>query len=392
MTPFHAGAAALLTAIALAAPSAAQDASKPRPVSDGRRAETAAGFFGTAELPRGFAVFAQQSERQRQSAGSAVRQRSAAERARAQADARRLAQQREFANWPEATEIFSRTLRLERNGTFDLQTLAGDVVITGGRGDGVRIEATKRVRHRIPAQARTALAEIQIDIAERGGNVELRTEQPRRRLLWTAVDYVISLPSSANVIVGTGSGNVRVANVSGELRANTADGNITASGVRRVRHLSTMRGNVDVSNAEADELSANTLQGDVILRNIKARGLDLNTVTGDVRLVDVQMNRARLETTAGDIEYAGPLARSGRYIFLTHSGNIRVNPLGNAGFDLEAHSFTGDIRSDYALNLIDRVATRARRAPERTLRGTFGDAAAVLTARSFSGDIQIVRK
>jgi DUF4097 and DUF4098 domain-containing protein YvlB len=194
------------------------------------------------------------------------------------------------------------------------------------------------------------------------------------------------------VIIGTGSGNVRIANVAGELRANAADGTITASGVRRVRHLSTMRGNVEVSDAEADELSANTLQGDVTLRNLKGRVLDLNTVTGDVRLVDVQMNRARLETTAGNIEYAGPLARSGRYVFLTHSGNIRVSPLGSAGFDLEAQSFTGDIRSDYRLKLIDQFAARARREVERTLRGTFGDAAAVLTARSFSGDILIVRK
>ena len=361
MRPFHAVTIALLSATALAAPSAAQD----RKVGEVWR----------------------QVDAKRQAAQSAARQ---APRARAQAPTR-LAQQREFLQWPEVTEAFSRTLRLGRNGTFDLQTLAGDVVITGGRGDDVRIEATKRVRHRLPAQARAALPQVQIDIARRGGTVELRTAQPRRRTLWTAVDYVVSVPSGANVIVGTGSGNVRVANLSGELRATAADGNITVSDVRRVRQISTMRGNVEVSNAVADELNANTLQGDVIVRNLKARVLDLNTVSGDVRLVDVEMDRARLETTAGNIEYAGPLARSGRYVFLTHSGNIRVNPLGNAGFDLEAYSFTGDIRSDYRLTMIQELTTRARRAAERTLRGTFGDAAAVLTARSFSGDIQIVK-
>jgi hypothetical protein len=384
MRRFPVAAAALLAVIALAAPSAAGQAPSP-----GAPASKATPGPWILSRPRASNA---QLARQRQSGPTEVRQRLAAQRAREQADQRRAAQQREFLNWPEVTETFSRTLRLGRNGTFDLQTLAGDVVITGGRGDQVRIEATKRVRHRVPAQARAVLPEVRIDIAERGGNVELRTEQPRRRALWTSVDYVVSVPSGANVIIVTGSGNVRVENVAGELRANAADGNITASGVRRVRQISTMRGNVDVSDAEADELSANTLQGDVILRNLKGRVLDLNTVTGDARLVDVQMSRARLETTAGDIEYAGPLARSGRYEFLTHSGNIRVNPIGNAGFDLEAHSFTGDIRSDYRLNLIDRLATRVRREAERTLRGTFGDAAAVLTARSFSGDILIVRK
>ena len=318
----------------------------------------------------------------------------AAERQRRQAEAR-AAQQREVDSWPEATETFSRTLRLGRNGTFDLQNVVGDVAITGGRGDDIRIDATKRVRHRALAQARAALAEVVIDVAERGGNVELRTEQPRRRAVWAAVDYTVRVPSGANVTVVTVSGNVRVSNVSGELRASAADGSVTAADVRRVRLISTMRGNVEVSNAESDELSATTLQGDVLLRNLKGRVLDLNTVTGDVRLVDVQMDRARLETTAGDIEYAGPLARSGRYEFHSHSGNIRITP-SDGGFDLDANSFNGDVQTDYILKRLDDATARGRRGGPRTeqrsLRGTFGDAAAVLTARSFSGDILIVRR
>lgn len=312
------------------------------------------------------------------------------ERLRRQAEERRSAQQRLIESWPELTDTFSRTLRLGRNGTFELQNTTGDIVITGGRGDDVRIEATRRVRHRLQAQARAAMAEIRIDIIERGGNIELRTEQPRRRAVWAAVDYVVNVPSGANVTIGTLSGNVRISNVAGELRATVADGSVTASGVRRIRAISTVRGNVEVADSESDELTASTLQGDVLLRNLKGRVLDLNSLTGDVRLVDVQMNRVRLETTAGDIEYAGPLARSGRYEFVTHSGNIRVTPTGNAGFDLAADTFNGDVRSDYTLRIADAAPDRTRRA--RSLRGTFGDGAAVLTARSLSGDILIVRR
>jgi hypothetical protein len=318
-----------------------------------------------------------------------ARQLETIDRARRQSDARRSAQQREFSGWPEVTERVSHTLRLGRNGTFELQNLAGDVVITGGRGNDVRIDAIKRARHRTASMARSVLPEMQIEIVERGGNVELRTNQPRRRGVWTAVDYLVTVPTGANVVLGIGSGNVRVSNVSGELRADTADGDLTAAGVRRVRHLRTMRGNIDVSDAQTDEFSANTIEGDLLLRNLKGRVLDLNSVNGDVRLVDVAMNRARLQTMAGDIEYAGPLARSGRYEFATHSGNIRLHPSGGTGFDLEAHSFAGDIRSDY---LLKQIGDAARRLPERMLRGTFGDAAAVLTARTFSGDILIVRR
>jgi DUF4097 and DUF4098 domain-containing protein YvlB len=399
MTTFVRAAAVALVALTLAAPTSAQQAS----------ADARARRIATAEQQRREATRAKLIARQVQTqtptrlrgAAELLRQRDAQrlaqqrdverERVRQAAEALRLAQQREIESWPEVTETFSRTLRLGRNGTFDLQNVTGDVVITGGRGDDVRIEAIKRSRHRQQAQARAALAQIRIDIVERGGNIELRTEQPRRRALWAAVDYVVNVPNGANVTIGTVSGNVRISNVAGELRASAADGNVTASGVRRIRTISTVRGDVEVADAETDELNASTLQGDVLLRNLKGRVLDLNSVTGDIRLVDVQMNRARLETTAGDIEYAGPLARSGRYEFVSHSGNIRVSPTGNGGFDLEADSLRGDVRSDYALKLFESTPDRPRR-NARSLRGTFGDAAAVLTARSFSGDILIVRR
>jgi DUF4097 and DUF4098 domain-containing protein YvlB len=214
---------------------------------------------------------------------------------------------------------------------------------------------------------------------------------PRRRDVVAAVDYTVTLPSGANVVVGTGSGHVQIRNVSGELRATTLSGNVTASSVRRVRHISTVSGNVDVSDGEADELSANTVDGDVIVRNLKGRVLDLRTVTGDVRLVDLDLDRASLQSMAGDLEYAGRLARSGRYEFQTHSGNIRLMPEGNPGFDLQASTFNGDVRSDFTLRILPNPQPGARR-PPRSLRGTFGDAAAVVTAESFSGDILIVRK
>lgn len=298
---------------------------------------------------------------------------------------------REYERWPEVSEVVSRMARLGRDGTFEMQSVAGDVLITGGRGDEVRIEATLRARHRSSSAARGLLREIRVEALERGGNVQLRTGQPRGRSVWTAVDYVITVPSRANVVVGLGAGNVRIRNVSGEIRAETADGDLAASDVSRLRHLRTMRGTIEVVDAQADELSATTVQGNLLVRNLKGRVLDLNSVNGDVRLIDVDTSRARLQTMAGDIEYAGPLSRSGRYELLTYSGNIRVTPSGGAGFDLEAYSVAGNVRSDYSLRRRDTPA-RPPRSDDRTIRGTWGDAGAALTVRSYSGDIVLVRR
>jgi DUF4097 and DUF4098 domain-containing protein YvlB len=275
-----------------------------------------------------------------------------------------------------------------RSGTLDLQNAAGKIVVKGGGGDEVRIDAIKRVRHRIESSARAALPDVRIDVTERGGNVEVRTQQSRRGNVASAVEYTVALPGGASVVLNTVSGDIEVTNISGEVRAHSVGGSITAASVRRVRELRSVSGTINVSDAETDELTAHTLGGDVLVRNLKGRVLDLQTVTGDVRLTGIEVDRARLESMAGDLDYEGRLTRSGRYDFQTHSGDIRLTPSGNPGFDFQATSFSGDLRSDYTLKVLQEDS----RAPGQSLRGTFGNAAAAVTAGSFSGDVSILRR
>ena len=255
----------------------------------------------------------------------------------------------------EASEPFSRIVRLVNGGTFDLQNVAGDVMITGG-GREARIDAVKRVRDVNDTRAQALLGAIRIEIAERGGNVEVRTLHPRTPTAGrAAVDYTITLPPNANIILRSASGNLHVQNMSG------------------------------------DELTANTLSGNVVLRDLTSRILELHTVLGNMQLHDVATQRAMLQSMQGNLEYAGRLMRTGRYQLQTHRGDIRVVPSGDAGFDLEAMTFSGDLRSDFVLKLLQQPRPGPRPPVQRILRGTFGDAAAALTATSFGGDIIIVK-
>ena len=212
----------------------------------------------------------------------------------------------------EASESFSRTVRLVSGGTFELQNAAGDVTITGGGGREARIEATKRVRGASDARARAMLDTIRIDVAERGGNVEVRTLRQRGPGNAT-VDYTITLPENVNVILRSASGNLSVLRMSG------------------------------------DELRMNTLSGNVVVRELKGRMLDLHTVSGNMLLQDIAAQHALLESMAGNLEYAGRLLPTGRYQFQTHRGDIRVTPSGNPDFDLEAMTYKGELRSDFVL-------------------------------------------
>jgi len=251
-------------------------------------------------------------------------------------------------------------VRLGRNGAVNVSNIAGDIVITGGGGDDVRIEAVKRARGRDDADGRARLQDVTIEVRELPNRVDVRTEYPRtggRRNWFVAVDYTITLPQAASVTVKTVSGDVRVTNARGDLTAETVSGDVTAAGARR--------------------------------------SLSLRSVSGDIRMTDTEVERAEARTVSGNVEYAGRLARNGDYEMDTHSGNVLLN-VDTSGFDLEASTFSGDVRSDYALTLggtqVRTVNGRGRGRPGRGIRGTFGDAGARLSLRSFSGNIVIDRR
>ena len=332
-------------------------------------------------------------------AAPATAQDGAAQRARAREQAQqareRAAQERRARNQErqgqEYTESFSRTLRLGRNGTFDLSNVSGDIVVTGGGGDDVKVDAVKRVRSRSEGDAKALLQAILIQVSERSGLVEVRTELPRRRNWSGGVDYTVALPSGANLAIHSVSGDLRITNVRGELRAETVSGDVVGSGLGRARSLRTVSGDLQLTDAAGDTLELGSVSGDVIVRGLKARSIDLESVSGSLRLSEVESERVSFNTISGDIDYDGRLARNGRYDMQTHSGDIHVTAAGNTGFDLDASSFSGDIRSDFQLSGAATAAATQRRRT-REVRGTFGDASAILTLKSFSGDVILTRR
>jgi hypothetical protein len=323
--------------------------------------------------------------------------------AQRQAEARRAAQRAreaerqrrdEARRGPEYTDKLSKTLRLGRNGTFDLQNVSGAVVVTGGGGNEVRIDAIKRVRNRNESEARALLQAIDVRMEERNGNVEVRTDYPRRN--WSGgVDFTVTLPRDANVILRSVSGDLRVASLNGDLRAETISGNLVATSVKRIRQAKTISGDLEITDTDGDEVAAQTISGTLMARGIKARSVDLQSVSGDLRITDVESDRTFVRSISGSIEFSGQLARNGRYEFQSHSGDVRVTPLGSPGFTIEASTFSGDLRSDYPLTLQGNPPNTSltNRGPNRRpLRATFGDGGAMLTLQSFSGNITVVKR
>jgi DUF4097 and DUF4098 domain-containing protein YvlB len=117
-------------------------------------------------------------------------------------------------------------------------------------------------------------------------------------------------------------------------------------------------------------------------------------VSGDLQLSDLQAERLTAKTLSGNVEFIGGLERGGRYEFHAHSGNVRlVLPANIPGFEMDASTFSGSVRTDFPVTLRSTADAGGRRTTtNRAIRGSFGDATAILSLRSFSGNIVIARK
>ena len=299
----------------------------------------------------------QQELREQRATSSAEAQSNAQAQKEAVAQGRGRAARGQRGGQAEANETFTRIVHLERGATFDLQNVVGDITITGGSGREGKIEVFKRVRAFTNGRAQQVLPQIKVEIAERGGNVEVRTMHPMglRGPGEARVDYVVTLPTNTNLTLRSSSGNLLVQNMSG------------------------------------DELNVDTLQGNVTVSDLQSRMLELHTVMGDMLLRNIAAQRAIVQSMRGNLEYAGPLQRTGRYRLQAHNGNIRFIPSGAPGFDLEAMTYSGDLRSDFALTMLQQPPTPRRPNAQKILRGKFGDASAMVTVSTFGGNIVILK-
>ena len=291
------------------------------------------------------------------------------------------------------TEKFSKTVPLPKGGSLDLSNISGDIVVTGGAGDQVVIDAVKR------GKTAEDLKLVQIEVTAGANRVEVRTQYPQeRRNVNVSVDFTVTVPRAAGVTVRSVSGDLKLATIDGALTAESVSGDVNVTSAAQLESAKTVSGDVTVEKAASEgDISVASVSGDVTLTAVKARGIEANSVSGGATLADVTCSRAKAKSVSGDIVFGGPLAKGGRYGFQSHSGDITIYTDGKAGFELNASTFSGDISSD--LKIVSTFGSegeggqpgrRPKSGPGQRIHGTFADGGAFLELSAFSGDVKIV--
>src|SRR5574338_89103 len=304
-------------------------------------------------------------------------------------------------------ETDRKTLTVPQVTELELTNIAADITIVPGGGRDATVEYTRRGYGDTQDQAREQLAQVEVNLSVTNGRGEISTRyvpsnRERGRRLRSAVDFRITAPPQTRIRVKSISGDIQVAKWKGDLALETISGDLKVESGGRISLAKTMSGDVNISGVTAeDPLVVQSMNGTVTIQGVKARFLDVNSVSGDLVLKNVSCERAELQTLSGNIEYAGALQRNGRYELKAHSGDIRLAVSGDTGFDVDANSFSGDIRSDLPIKNEaadeqggERVYAGGVRVnlPRRAVfRGTYKDGSATVELTTFSGDIVIIK-
>lgn len=270
-------------------------------------------------------------------------------------------------------------------GSLRVNNLAGNVVVNGGSGGEILVESVKHGRGSTESEARQQLANVDSNFQKVGNRVEIETNHVRNSRAW--VDYTISVPAGTTVELRSVSGDIRVSNVKGEVRAETVSGDIAATTLARAVSLKSVSGDVEVTGLSADgELTLSSVSGDIVAKSVKGRSAAIGTVSGDVALTGCAFGGASVQSVSGNIGYVGRLEKSGRYELKTHSGDVS---LGSAeGFDLDASTFSGSLRSTIPLVTRGGDANFDHgRGPGRWVKAVSGAGGALVEIKTFSGDI-----
>lgn len=305
----------------------------------------------------------------------------------------RLARLYQGRREPEQSDRVTRKVRIGRDGSVSVSNVAGDIAVSTIPGDEVSIDAVKH-------GTRGALDRVTVVIDDRPGRVDISTEYGNN-WRWNSnnisVDYTIGVPEGASVDLRSISGTVRVSAVKGSVRLQTISGNLVTANVPRVEFAKSVSGNIELNGVSFDgDLSVSLISGMLRANGLKARSLDINSVSGDVILRNAACERVNARAISGSFEYSGSLARNGRYDVSSHAGDVRFLLGDNAGFELNAGSFSGSVRSDYAATIdIGRGRGRGRgqgRGPGQTVQATAGDGSARLDLHTFSGNIVVGKR
>ncbi|TFB09217.1 hypothetical protein E3V36_07160 [Candidatus Marinimicrobia bacterium MT.SAG.2] len=224
----------------------------------------------------------------------------------------------------EYIETIDKTFKISKGGTFYLSSDEGPIYVDTWFEDKVRVIVIKRADVRNESRAEEVFEEIEVTITKSGKDVTVKARTPwRRSRRGSSLSFEITVPYKYNVDVETDGGSIRIADLEGDLTAETAGGSIKVGQIKN--------GNVKVETAGGSIKIVEIINGNGIA----------NTAGGSIKVGDVSGD-LEVNTSGGSIKLGKIGGRANAH---TSGGSIKVEA---GGTDLDLSTSGGSISVNYA--------------------------------------------
>ena len=295
---------------------------------------------------------------------------------------------------------FQRTLPVTGPVELSVQTGAGAITVRAGSDSAVRVVGTIRVWGGLfsndEGEKRVTCLESHPPIEQHGNVIKIGRITESRLQHNVSISYELVVPANTRLRSSTGSGSQTLDGISGPLEASTGSGDIRASNIGASVEATTGSGQIVLETVKG-RVRASTGSG-----AIRATGVGGNvrasTGSGDVTLDQTGVADARVNTASGNIvlkkvrglvhakSASGAITAEGGggspWYLETASGSVTVRVPPNLGFDLSAHTVSGNLSTNRPLTLQGASS-------KREITGKAGNGGFLLDVSTVSGDIHI---
>jgi DUF4097 and DUF4098 domain-containing protein YvlB len=303
---------------------------------------------------------------------------------------------------------FERTVELQHpiaaGGTLVVSTGSGSIEATGQETDRVQVVAKITARAGTEDEAQQLAEQVQIRFQEAGEKLEIKADKPTLRRSRISISYNITTPRQTSLGCESGSGSLKVKDLTGNVNARTGSGSVEAARIKGTVRLRTGSGSVHADSvsggdvdldtgsggvrlseaSEAGTCRAHSSSGPVHVQHVRAQSIRMDSGSGGVTGEDLNCANLKASSGSGHVSVAfSPSAPNNVVADLgSGSGGIRVVlPPGFAGrVDLSVGS--GSVH-------IDRPVTVRGELGKRHIVGTIGEGTGSLSAHTGSGSIDV---
>jgi DUF4097 and DUF4098 domain-containing protein YvlB len=298
---------------------------------------------------------------------------------------------------------FERTLKVNGHIDLDIQSGSGNITVHQGDSNSVVVSGQVKASESwfggggISAEEKVKRIEQNPPIEQNGNTIRIGRIQDEVLRNNVSITYDVTVPKDTSLQSHAGSGDERISDIAGPVRANSGSGNLTISNVGSEVRANAGSGDLQISNVQgrtytetgsgniratgiAGGFDARAGSGDITFEQAGSGSVRAETGSGNIRLQNVS-GGVEAGAGSGDVEVQGKIASDWR--IHTGSGEVEVKLPSDAKFNINARSSSGNVEVNRPVTMQGLLKKRNH------IEGTVNGGGTLLDVSTGSGTIRV---